>query len=202
MHRSGRSRMPPTAQIRLKPDATEVFLTTSSLTKSYGLSGLRCGWILSSAAVADRLRRARDVIDGTGSIVAERLATLAFSQLDRLIARSAALLAVNGPLVREFLHARPELEVVEPRGGTVVFPRLAWRRRLQPVRGAPAARARDGDRAGAFLRGAGALPRGLRRRDRRAPRRSRCPRRGARREGVVGTESLIPNPSPCPEIGS
>ena len=112
------------AQIRLKPDATEVFLTTSSLTKSYGLSGLRCGWILSSAAVAERLQRARDVIDGTGSIVAERLATLAFSQLDRLIARSAALLAVNGPLVREFLRARPEIEVVEPRGGTVVFPRL------------------------------------------------------------------------------
>lgn len=138
-------------EIRLKPDATDtappkpdasasvvsglsrtltaagrgdVFLTTSSLTKSYGLAGLRCGWILSSAAVAERLRRARDVIDGSGSIVTERLATLAFSQLDRLIARSAALLAVNGPLVRTFLHARSELEVVEPRGGTVVFPRL------------------------------------------------------------------------------
>jgi len=102
----------------------DVFLTTSSLTKSYGLAGLRCGWILSSAAVAERLRRARDVIDGSGSIVTERLATLAFSQLDRLIARSAALLAVNGALVRTFLHARSELEVVEPRGGTVVFPRL------------------------------------------------------------------------------
>ena len=101
-----------------------VFLATSSLTKSYGLSGLRCGWILSSAAVAERLRRARDVIDGSGSIVTERLATLAFSQLDRLIARSSALLAVNGALVRNFLHARSELELVEPRGGTVVFPRL------------------------------------------------------------------------------
>jgi aspartate/methionine/tyrosine aminotransferase len=133
-------------EVRRKPDATgdagaasvlsgfsrtqtaagrgEVFLTTSSLTKSYGLAGLRCGWILSSPALAERLRRARDVIDGSGSIVAERLATLAFSQLDRLIARSGALLAVNGPLVRSFLHARPELEAAEPRGGTVVFPRL------------------------------------------------------------------------------
>jgi aspartate/methionine/tyrosine aminotransferase len=115
-------------EVRLKPAATggrgDVFLTTSSLTKSYGLSGLRCGWILSSAAVAERLQRARDVIDGTGSIVTERLATLAFSQLDRLIARSAALLAVNGALVRKVLYSRPELELVEPRGGTVVFPRL------------------------------------------------------------------------------
>jgi aspartate/methionine/tyrosine aminotransferase len=102
----------------------EVFLTTSSLTKSYGLSGLRCGWVLSSAAVAERLRRARDVVDGIGSIVTERLATLAFAQLDRLIARSAALLAVNGALALTFLRARPELVVVEPRGGTVAFPRL------------------------------------------------------------------------------
>jgi aspartate/methionine/tyrosine aminotransferase len=102
----------------------EVFLTTSSLTKSYGLSGLRCGWVLSSPPVAERLRRARDVIDGIGSIVTERLATLAFAQLDRLIARSAALLAVNGALVRTFLQARPELDFIEPRGGTVAFPRL------------------------------------------------------------------------------
>ena len=35
----------------------DVFISTSSLTKSYGLSGLRCGWILSSA----RRRRAREI---------------------------------------------------------------------------------------------------------------------------------------------
>jgi aspartate/methionine/tyrosine aminotransferase len=111
-------------QSRTAAGRGEVFLTTSSLTKSYGLSGLRCGWVLSSPAVAERLRRARDVVDGIGSIVTERLATLAFAQLDRLIARSTALLAVNGPLALTFLRARPELVVVEPRGGTVAFPRL------------------------------------------------------------------------------
>jgi hypothetical protein len=116
---------------RPAPDTTDaaarhgdVFVSTSSLTKSYGLSGLRCGWILSSPTVAERLRRARDVVDGTGSIVAERLATLAFQQLDHLVARSSAILAVNGPLVREFLESRRELEYVAPRGGTVAFPRL------------------------------------------------------------------------------
>jgi aspartate/methionine/tyrosine aminotransferase len=102
----------------------DVFITTSSLTKSYGLSGLRAGWVLSSPAVADRLRRARDVIDGTGSIVAERLATLAFAHLDRLIARSAALLAANGAIVREFLRSRRELRWIDSGGGTVLFPRI------------------------------------------------------------------------------
>jgi aspartate/methionine/tyrosine aminotransferase len=102
----------------------EVFLSTSSLTKSYGLSGLRCGWILSSPALAERLRRARDVVDGTGSIVTERLGTVAFEYLDRLIARATSLLATNGRLAREFLRSRTDLEWLDPAGGTVVFPRL------------------------------------------------------------------------------
>jgi aspartate/methionine/tyrosine aminotransferase len=102
----------------------EVFVSTSSLTKSYGLAGLRCGWSLSSRAVAERIRRARDVIDGTGSIVAERLAVVAFAQLAGLRDRARTLLATNGALVREFLRSRRELEWVDPPGGTVVFPRI------------------------------------------------------------------------------
>jgi aspartate/methionine/tyrosine aminotransferase len=100
------------------------FISTSSLTKSYGLASLRCGWSLSSRAVAERIRRARDVIDGTGSIAAERLATHAFLHLDRLTTRASSLLATNGTLAREFLRGRAEIEYVEPKGGTVVFPRI------------------------------------------------------------------------------
>ncbi len=102
----------------------ERFITTSSLTKSYGLAGLRCGWILSSEEVAAKLRRARDVVDGTGSIVAERLGVLAFEHLDALLARARRILAENRPIVLDVLKRRPELELVEPRGGTIVFPRL------------------------------------------------------------------------------
>ncbi len=100
------------------------FISTSSLTKSYGLASLRCGWSLSSRAVAERIRRARDVIDGTGSIAAERLATHAFLHLDRLTTRASALLTTNGALAHEFLRGRAEIEYVEPKGGTVVFPRI------------------------------------------------------------------------------
>jgi aspartate/methionine/tyrosine aminotransferase len=102
----------------------ERFISTSSLTKSYGLASLRCGWALASPEVAERIRRARDVIDGTGSIVAERLATLAFAQLDQLSARARAILETNRQLVMAFLRSRTELEYLEPAGGTVVFPRL------------------------------------------------------------------------------
>ena len=102
----------------------DVFVSTSSLTKSYGLSGLRCGWSLSSPDIAERIRRARDIVDGNGSIIAERLATLAFAQLDRLTARANALLAANGALMREFFQANPELEVTVHERATVAFPRI------------------------------------------------------------------------------
>jgi aspartate/methionine/tyrosine aminotransferase len=102
----------------------DAFICTNSLTKSYGLYGLRCGWILSSPEVAERIRRTRDMVDGGGSIVTERLATLAFAHIARLQARTEALLSSNRPLVREFLASRrAELDWI-PSDGTVVFPRL------------------------------------------------------------------------------
>jgi aspartate/methionine/tyrosine aminotransferase len=99
------------------------FICTSSLTKSYGLSGLRCGWVISSPEVARRIRRARDVVDGTGSIVAERLAVLAFEHIDRLLERATDILETNGAIARAFLRSRAELDCVAA-SGTVVFPRL------------------------------------------------------------------------------
>jgi aspartate/methionine/tyrosine aminotransferase len=108
------------------PAATlgDTFISTNSLTKSYGLGSLRCGWTISSAPLAERIRRARDVIDGTGSVVAERLGALAFAQLPLLAARAASLVAANTEVMRTFLMHRRELEAVLPHVSAVVFPRL------------------------------------------------------------------------------
>jgi aspartate/methionine/tyrosine aminotransferase len=101
-----------------------VFVTTSSLTKSYGLSGLRCGWVIASPETAERVRRARDVVDGSGPFPAERLSVLAFDRLDALAARARAILDAGRTLILDFLASRPEFAFVPPAGGTVVFPRL------------------------------------------------------------------------------
>lgn len=101
----------------------DVFVTTSSLTKSYGLSSLRAGWTIAAPDLTYRIRRARDVVDGTGAIVAERLAVLAFEHLDTLYLRARAILARNKELADAFLAAHPELEWV-PSSGTIVFPRI------------------------------------------------------------------------------
>jgi aspartate/methionine/tyrosine aminotransferase len=100
------------------------FLTTSSLTKSYGLAGLRCGWTVAPVAVAERLRRTRDVVDNAGSAPAERLGALALSHKHHLIARAKALLSANVDRMRRFLADHSTLEVASTPAASVTFPRI------------------------------------------------------------------------------
>jgi hypothetical protein len=113
-------------QAHARPAATraDVFISTNSLTKAYGLSGLRCGWAMASPAIAQRVRRTRDVVDGTGPFPTEKIASVAFAHLDRLALRARHILEPNRAAVRAFLAKRREVECVPPDGGSVVFPRL------------------------------------------------------------------------------
>lgn len=100
------------------------FISTSSLTKAYGLASLRCGWALAAPEVTRRIRRARDIVDVWAPIPADRLAVVAFANLDRLAARARRLVEANRSMVLGWLAGRPDLECVPPRA-TLAFPRLA-----------------------------------------------------------------------------
>lgn len=100
------------------------FVITSSLTKAFGLSGLRCGWIVAEAELAQRMWRLNDLFAATPVHAGERLSMVALKQLDRISANAHELLERNRLAVNEFLDSRSELEAVRPRFGTIVFPRL------------------------------------------------------------------------------
>lgn len=110
---------------RRPPAATRspVFLSTNSLTKAYGLASLRCGWALASAGMAERIRRARDVVDVWAPMPADRLSVLAFRHLEGLAARARTLIERNAALVAAFFSGRPDLACV-PSRATIAFPRL------------------------------------------------------------------------------
>lgn len=101
------------------------FITTSSLTKSYGLSGLRCGWILCAPALAERMRRLNDLFGAVGVFVGDQLALPAFQHLELLLARSRSIIEPNKQLIDEFLRRHAELlDCVVPARSMIVFPRL------------------------------------------------------------------------------
>ena len=108
------------------PAATfgDAFITTTSLTKAYGLAGLRCGWILASPALSARIREARDVIDGSGPFVTESLSLTAFANIDRLRVRARELLSSNLAQLRAMAESNPRLEWLQPSAGTTAFPRV------------------------------------------------------------------------------
>ena len=111
---------------RPAPAATrgDVFVSTSSLTKAYGLSGLRTGWVLASPDVVERINRTRDSLDGGGPMPTDTLAHHAFTMLDRLEERAKAILVPNLEAVTRFVESRTDLEWVRPDGGNVAFPRV------------------------------------------------------------------------------
>ena len=100
------------------------FIATGSLTKAYGLSGLRCGWILAEPELARKVWRLNDLFGVIPAHSAERLSVIALGRLDLIAARARLLLDANRPLLQAFIDSREDLEVTAPQFGTTAFPRL------------------------------------------------------------------------------
>jgi aspartate/methionine/tyrosine aminotransferase len=102
----------------------DMFVATSSLTKVYGLSGLRCGWILAEPALAERIWRLNELFGVAQAHADERLSCLALARLDEVAAATPALLARNRALANAFFESRDDLEVAPMVHGVTAFPRL------------------------------------------------------------------------------
>ncbi|HET9183028.1 MAG TPA: pyridoxal phosphate-dependent aminotransferase [Candidatus Angelobacter sp.] len=111
----------PNTAFHLDPDC---FIVTSSLTKAYGLSGLRCGWVLARPEMAKRMWHIHDVHAATYPFMAEYLSVLALKKLPQIVARMKSMLDQNRALLRAFLEQRDDLDYCWPEFGTITFPRL------------------------------------------------------------------------------
>jgi aspartate/methionine/tyrosine aminotransferase len=100
------------------------FIVTSSLTKAFGLSGLRCGWILAEPELAKRMCRMNDLFAATPVHAGERLSLVALRQLAGIAARAQARLDRNRQLLNEFLDSRDDLDAIRPAFGSIMFPRV------------------------------------------------------------------------------
>lgn len=100
------------------------FVATSSLTKAFGLSGLRCGWIFAEPELAKRMRLLNDLFAATPVHVGERLSLLALEQLEDIALHARAALDNNRQLLNQFLDTRDDLEAIRPPAGSIMFPRL------------------------------------------------------------------------------
>jgi aspartate/methionine/tyrosine aminotransferase len=100
------------------------FVVTSSLTKAFGLSGLRCGWILAEPELARRMWLLNDLFAATPVHPGERLSVVALKQLSGIAELAQTRLDSNREILNRFLDTRDDLESIRPPFGSIMFPRV------------------------------------------------------------------------------
>jgi aspartate/methionine/tyrosine aminotransferase len=101
------------------------FIITTSLTKAYGLTALRCGWVVGAPALAERMWRINDLYGATSPYPTDLLSVIALDQLPEIAARAKKLLNTNRALLKTFLGSRQDLLAIWPEWGAIVFPQLS-----------------------------------------------------------------------------
>ena len=105
-------------------------IVTGGLSKTYGLPGLRIGWIVGPAQLVEQLWGRHDYTTIAPGAVNDLLARLALapSRRDRLIARTRDRLRENQAIVRDWVSQQPGVGQIPPEAGGVTLLRYAGAR--------------------------------------------------------------------------
>jgi len=100
-------------------------ISVSSLSKAYGLPGLRMGWIAAQdPALQESFLAAKEQIVICNSVVDEEIAWQFLRRKAELLPGIRREIAERFAIVKNWYGAQDELEWVEPSGGVVAFPRI------------------------------------------------------------------------------
>jgi aspartate/methionine/tyrosine aminotransferase len=112
-------RLPPAA------DAYERGISLGTISKAYGLPGLRIGWIACrDRGLLQRMERVKHYLSICNAAPCELLARIALRRGEAILDRNRRIATVNVGLLNEFFAARSDLfDWHSPDGGVVGFPR-------------------------------------------------------------------------------
>jgi aspartate/methionine/tyrosine aminotransferase len=104
---------------------SERIIAVSSLSKTYGVPGIRVGWVVCrDPALMQLFLAAKEQIGICGSVVDESIALQVLSSAASWRRQNDERLRVALQVVRGWMASEPLMEWVEPRGGCVCFPRM------------------------------------------------------------------------------
>jgi len=100
-------------------------ISVSSLSKAYGVPGLRAGWLITrDPHLQEVFLAAKEQMSICGSVVDEWLAEGILSRRDALLGPTLVEMRRRRDLVTDWMAGEPLLEWVAPNGGVVCFPRM------------------------------------------------------------------------------
>lgn len=106
-------------------DLYERGLSLNVMSKSFGLPGLRIGWIAcADSEIISRMERLKHYLSISNSGPSERLAKIGLRNRDKLLARNCAIIDENLPKWEAFFERHRELfDWYRPDGSCTAFPR-------------------------------------------------------------------------------
>jgi aspartate/methionine/tyrosine aminotransferase len=104
---------------------SEKVISVSSVSKAYGLPGIRLGWLITrSKALQQLFLAAKEQIFLCNSVVDEEIAWRFLLKKESFLPAIRAHVQVNFSLLENWISSTPELEWIKPEGGVVCFPRI------------------------------------------------------------------------------
>lgn len=104
---------------------SERVISVASLSKAYGLPGLRLGWLLTrDRELNERFLAAKEQIFICGAVIDEEIGYRVYRRRTAELPAIAAAVAQGRGIVREWIAGERRVEWVEPEGGVVAFPRI------------------------------------------------------------------------------
>ncbi len=108
-------------------------ISITSMSKCYGLPGIRIGWLASrSREIHDGVLAVREQVTITNGALSEAIATRVLEKKGEFLARARTHVDRNLKIAAAWIDSRSELEWIRPRGGVVASPRLREGRVADP----------------------------------------------------------------------
>lgn len=101
-------------------------VATGSITKCFGVIGLRMGWIVAPEELISRVRDFRDYLTHSLSPVSDYLGALMLEHAQLFLTEAVSRLRLNRSHLEKVISGIPGLSCILPRGGVVAFPRYRW----------------------------------------------------------------------------
>ena len=100
-------------------------ISVSSLSKAYGIPGIRIGWLVTrDPRLQEVFLAAKEQISICGSVIDEWIAEQVLARRASILEPTLAEMRVRLRLVRQWIENEPLLEWVHPQGGVVCFPHM------------------------------------------------------------------------------
>jgi aspartate/methionine/tyrosine aminotransferase len=99
-------------------------ISTSGMSKTFSLAGLRIGWVAAPEDVIERINKHRDYTTISCGVIDDYLAAAALKHKDKIFARNITIIRNNLNTLDNWINSDPNFAYIKPKGGTTAFVKL------------------------------------------------------------------------------